>query len=216
MTYQELQQHIQALSKADVEEVLRMIFGEAGAGDRDWDFACRSLAIAGDIQYEDSYWDDLRVPLTSTRVGALNKPEFDYTNIGYLFPQNDATEILYFVTQLPHQAKAGGVLRPHIHWQQTADTAVVWKFGYKILAPGGSIPAVFTTLTSTTPVFAFDTDPIHQVSPFPAIEGAQALSSVILGMLYREDDTTTGDVLAWDFDFHFEIDSPGSRDEYTK
>jgi len=46
-------------------------------------------------------WDDLRFPATATRQGALAKPDFDYTNIGLLFPQNDPTEIIYMIDQLP-------------------------------------------------------------------------------------------------------------------
>ena len=42
------------------------------------------------------------------------------------------------------------------------------------------------------------------------------LSTLILAKLYRDDNTTTGDVTAWDIDFHYEIDTPGSRQEFIK
>ena len=46
-----------------------------------------------------------------------------------------------------------------------------------------------------------------------AIDGVSAL---ILGKLYRDDNTTTGDVLGYDIDFHYQIDSLGSRQVYEK
>lgn len=42
------------------------------------------------------------------------------------------------------------------------------------------------------------------------------LSSIILCKLYRDDNLTMGDVLAWELDFHYVIDSRGSRQEYVK
>lgn len=49
----------------------------------------------------DTYYEDLRMPFTQAKQGATLKPDFDYTNVGLLFPQNDATEIAYFIAQLP-------------------------------------------------------------------------------------------------------------------
>lgn len=216
MTYEQLRQAIAALRDQQVENVLREIFGENAGGNAAWDFACRSLAISGGVEYLDTYWDDLKVPLTQTRQGATAKPDFDTTNVGFLFPQNDATEILYFITQLPHKYKQGTILKPHIHWQQSAATAVTWSLDYKLFLPNSAVPADFTTITGDTPVFDYDSGNLHQITPLDNIAGVAGVSALMIGKLSRNDNTTTGDVLAFDLDFHLEIDSPGSREEYTK
>jgi hypothetical protein len=150
-------------------------------------------------------WDDLRVPFTSTKLGALDKPDFDDTNVGFLFPQNDATEVLRFVAQIPHLWVAETALVPHVHWQQSAATAVLWKLDYKIIPPGAAVPANFTTLSGDSGLFTYTAGDLHQKTPLGTIDmaGVTGVSSVILGKVYREDNTTTGDVLAWEMDFHY-------------
>lgn len=163
-------------------------------------------------------WDDLRVPLTQTQRGATSKPDFDVTNVGYLFPQNDNTEILYFIVQMPHSWKIGTDIKPHIHWQQSADLEATWKLDYKILEVGEAVPAGFTTISGTTVSVTYVSGDLHQQTPLTDIDmsGVTGTSAVILGKLYRDDNTYTGDALAFDFDFHFQMDAIGSRDENTK
>ena len=57
-------------------------------------------------------WKDATFPATRLRQGASLKPDFDTTNIGLLFPQNDATEIVYINHQLNHDYKLGSNIRP--------------------------------------------------------------------------------------------------------
>lgn len=42
------------------------------------------------------------------------------------------------------------------------------------------------------------------------------VSSVMDIKIYRDDDIVTGDVLVKEFDIHYEINTPGSREEFTK
>ena len=65
----------------------------------------------------DTVWDDMRAPFTQTKRGALDKPDFDYTNVGLLFPQSNVAEIVYIIFQLPHNYKLGTSIYPHIHRQ---------------------------------------------------------------------------------------------------
>ena len=67
-----------------------------------------------------SVYSDLRFQSTRVRLGALNKPDFDYTDIGLLFPQNDTDEIIYGINQFPHSYKLGTSIEPHIHYIQTS------------------------------------------------------------------------------------------------
>lgn len=163
-------------------------------------------------------WDDLRVPLTTSKQGSTSKPDFDYTNVGYLFPQNDATEILYFVVQMPHGWKVGSTIYPHIHWQQSANQNVTWKIDYKWFNNNTAIPASFTTLNLDQLVFTYTSGNLAQISePTAGISGTgKNLSSFLLVKLYRDDNVYTGDALAFDFDIHYEQDSIGSDQEFTK
>lgn len=162
-------------------------------------------------------WTDLLVPLTQGKVGANSKPDFDYTNIGYLFPQNDTSEALYLIVQFPHQYKIGSDTYPHIHWRQTGANAVTWKMDYKWFNIGDAVPANFTTLTSNALAITYTSGSIHQISSFPAITGSgKGISSMLVVKLYRDDNTTTGDVLAFQFDFHYQVDSFGSSQEFIK
>jgi hypothetical protein len=163
-------------------------------------------------------WNDLRFSFTQTKQGATSLPDFDYTNVGLLFPQNDATEIVYIIGQMPHDYKLGTDIKPHIHWQQSAATAVTWKMDYKWFENGSAVPASFTPITANSDIFTYTTGNMLQISAFPAINrsGIDSVSSVLLIKLYRDDNTTTGDVLAFEFDIHYQVDSLGSRLEYTK
>ncbi len=48
-------------------------------------------------------WTDLRFAGGRDKQGNTQKPDYDYTNLGLLFPQNDATEIAYLIAQAPHE-----------------------------------------------------------------------------------------------------------------
>lgn len=180
--------------------------------------ALDDIAVGGDMSYSDTYWDDLFVPLTTTRVGSNSKPDFDYTNIGYLFPNNDAAEILYFIIQFPHRWKTGTTVFPHVHWRQAANQTPVFKLDYKWYSIGEAPPANFSTYTMDQLAVTYTSGTLHQISNGAAgISGAgKGISSIMVCKLYRQDSAYTGDCLVDQFDIHHEIDAPGSRTEYTK
>jgi len=163
-------------------------------------------------------WNDLRFSFTASKQGATAEPNFDETNVGLLFPQNDDTEIVFIIAQMPHDWKTGTNIRPHIHWQQSANTAVTWKMDYKWFENGGAVPASFTPISTSTGIFTYTSGDFAQISSFPEIDGSSisSVSSMMLIKLYRDDNTTTGDVLAFEFDIHYQIDSLGSRFEFVK
>lgn len=163
-------------------------------------------------------WEDLRVPLTQTRQGALGKPSFDYTNVGYLFPQNDSDEVLYTIIQMPHAWKQGSDVFPHIHWKQSANQTVLFKIDYKWINIDNSVPLEFTTISLDSIRIPYTSGDIHQISECsnPISGTGKLISSLLLIKIYRDDNTYTGDVLAWDFDLHYQVNSMGSRLEYIK
>lgn len=175
-------------------------------------------SAATPIEFTDSVWTDLRMPFTQAKQGNTSLPNFDYTNIGLLFPNNDPDEIVYMIAQFPHGRKLGAAVKPHIHWQQSAATAVVWKMEYKWVNNGGLVPAAFTLLTADSNSFTWESGNLAQISPFGEITPTEGdgVSSYMLIKLYRDDATTAGDVLAFEFDIHYQIDTIGSKDEFVK
>jgi len=177
----------------------------------------RYLIASFHNKVDDVQWDDLKFPATSGKQGALDKPDFDYTNLGLLFPQNDTAEKIYMIGQMPHAWKVGTNIKPHIHYAQDESDTPTFKLNYRITENGSAVGS-FTTITSTTAIFTYTSGTIIQILPFPAIDmsAVDSVSAVLELILWRDDNDVTGDVLFKEFDLHYQIDSNGSDNEYTK
>jgi hypothetical protein len=164
------------------------------------------------------YWDDLFCPLTSSKLGVNDKPDFDYTNVGYLFPQNDTSEAVYLIVQMPHKWKIGTTIKPHVHYRRTAAGKPTFKIDYCWFNVGEAVETPTTTLTLDVEEMPYTSGSIQQVNTNEdGISGAgKGLSSILLVKLYRDDNTVSGDVLTYQFDIHYQIDAPGSKQEYIK
>lgn len=175
------------------------------------------------------FWDDLRFPATLQKQGANTKPDFDYTNLGLLMPQNDATEVISLSDQFPHglvtslpEDYTGDMptLGPHVHFIQTGEALPVFKLAYRIYDNGATVPD-FTTISTADgsgAVFSYSSGSMLQILPFPRIPIAHSgLSAWFDAKLYREDNVVTGDVLLKGFDLHEPQDSAwGSLLEWDK
>lgn len=163
-------------------------------------------------------WDDLRFPATLIRQGATTKPDFDTTNLGLLFPQNDAAEIAYIIAQMPHNYKLGTALEPHIHYFQDEADEPVFKMDYRVYKLGAATIPSFTTITASNFVFTYVSGTLNQVVSFPEIDmsAIDTISAIIDIKIYRDDNVVTGDVLGKEFDFHYQIDGDGSRETFVK
>ena len=166
------------------------------------------------------YWDDERSPAATTKRGSLDKPDYDYTNMGYLFPQNDTDEILYIQNQLPHSTKTGNiVIYPHVHYLQDEADSPTFKIDYRFYNNGVAVPPFTTASTDdgNGAVFAYTSGTILQILQFAPIVVYDVNPSMWYDIkLYRDDNLVSGDVCMKSFDFHRPIDTPGSRTEYTK
>jgi hypothetical protein len=182
--------------------------------------------VAGAITYSDSYWDDLRVPLTNTKLTPTkSEPVFedrgDGINAHGFDADADSTEALHFIAQTPHKRKSGSSIEAHVHWgpSSTNTGSVRWRLVYSLT----SINRVFSTTDTlwVTQAAAGATN-THQLADFGYLVGSSELgiSSLIVGNLVRvgEDaaDTYTGTAYGYELDFHYEIDSPGSEEETEK
>ena len=163
-------------------------------------------------------WDDITVPFTQSKQGVNLKPDFDYTNLGLLFPNNNTAELVDIIVQFPHNRKAGTNIRPHIHFVQSVASTPTFKMSYRWYDNGASAIPSFTTITATTFAFTYTSGSILQIALFPEINGSAivGLSSMMDVKVYRDDATVTGDVLVKEFDIHYQLDSNGSSQEYRK
>lgn len=172
--------------------------------------------INGTLRLENTAWNDLCFPLTVGKPTSGGKPDFDYSELGWLFPSNDPTEIIDIIAQLPHGYKEGTNLYPHVHWRQAKLGTIVYKMAYKWYNPGDAVPTDWTTITISTQAFVYASGTISQLSySSPIVGTGKKISSMLLIKLYRED-IISGDALTDFFDIHFEVDGFGSNEEMTK
>jgi len=185
-----------------------------------WD----SVAV-GAITYTNTYWEDLRVPMSNTKLSPTkSEPNLEEIVAGvfaYAFEADaDSSERLNFIAQLPHSRKPGSDLECHFHWapSTTHNGNCYWRFSYTVI----SINGTFGATQSFRVLDAGDgTANKHQMMEFGIIDGASlGISSVLIGNITRlgehASDTFTGVAYGLECDFHYEISSPGSEEETIK
>lgn len=176
-------------------------------------------------------WDDLKVPVSSTTKGGSKDPEFkilrNNSSQGVFIQwfDKDSEEELYFTAQMPHAWNEGTAIMPHIHWTAATDVGidkVVWGLEYTWANVGEvfSVPAIITgsnPVATYAPVAAFE----HAITSLgPITAPGKTLSSMLVCRIFRQAadsaDTFAADAGLLEIDFHFQIDSDGSNEEYEK
>jgi len=180
------------------------------------------------VYYEDTFWDDLRVAAESTRINpATSKPDYGAFPVGATYTKtflfdSSAREAVTFSVQIPHKYKLGTDLHPHVHYSPTVTDAtsktITWELNYRIANIDDAFAGSDTTLSQTyTGATVANT---HMLLGLGTISGSviDSISTMLVCALSRRGDTDTygSDVAFLEFDFHFEVDSPGSRSEYVK
>lgn len=165
-------------------------------------------------------WTDKSFPATLTKQGANDKPDFDFVNLGLLFPQNNTNEIVYVIDQMWHTKKLGTALRLHVHFIQDVADLPNFTAEYRYYNQGDTPPA-FTTINTDAgagPLFTYTSGSILQIVRFPEIPAPvdEGVSANFEFSLYRNDNRVTGDVLVKFVDYHFQVDSDGSLQEFQK
>jgi len=162
-------------------------------------------------------WEDMRFPLTRDKQGQSQKPDFDFVNIGLLFPEGIDSEIVYIIGQFSHTIKPNSNIRPHIHWMQSQEATPTFKIDYRLYINGGHAPTTWTTLSTNGGVYDYVSGDLIQISSFGEIDGNGLVfpSSMIEVKLYRDDSDVSGDILAKEFDIHFQVNSAGTDQEYS-
>lgn len=179
-------------------------------------------------------WDDLRVTLSDAATGNVT-PLWDNFPIDgpitnpflYWFKASGIDE-MYFVVQLPHTWVEGTAIMPHIHWVASENgasgpTAVRWGLQYCWLNIGETFTA-YTTIYGTTTVpnevLVKDRQYLTPLGSGGMDGNGKTLSSMLICRLFRDGDNTAdtyaGSAGGLEIDFHMQINSMGSRLEYTK
>jgi hypothetical protein len=188
----------------------------------------------GSLSYDGSAtrWDDLRVPVTSLKDKGLKLPEWAvFVNNGvssegvYTFWfDKSSEEELFFTVQMPHAWKEGSNIHPHVHW--TSKTSGVGKVSWGLEYVWANVLGNFNnstiilateTIDSATSVVAKK----HYITDLGTINGTgKTLSSMLVCRIFRDaansNDTFNDDVGMLQIDFHYQIDSSGSNEEYVK
>lgn len=174
-------------------------------------------------------WDDLRVTLDQGSNSAL----LDYLSGTsgpqiWFFRNNAAVEAMSFTVQLPHSWKEGTTIYPHLHWipKNTAGGNVEWNFEYTWANYEPAAPQVFPAITTSTVVasgpFTASTSLITALTTSNAgiVATGKKISSILVCRIWRDAsraaDTYAADAGLLFLDFHIEMDTFGSRSEYSK
>jgi len=175
----------------------------------------------------ETVWDDLRFPSQGINPpGAASDPDVESTT-GLLLFAAAGTETIAGVAQMPHAWNEGTVIIPHVHWQKTTSAAgnVLWQLDYEVVS-NGSVAAMdygsqLQTATSVNGTPDNDTANEVLISSFSetAMTGKK-ISCLILWKLSRiggdGTDTYGADARLLEFDIHYEINSLGSEEQFTK
>jgi len=182
--------------------------------------------LSSDVNVIENKLDEISIPryndvtfaLNQTRIGSNLKPDYDYTNVGLLFPQNDTSEIVYFTVQLPHSWKVGTQVYPHIHVRQSQNIQATFRMEYIWYNIGDVIPTVWSTYDMNQYAMPYTSGSIlNIIKGANGISGVgKTISSMLKIKLYRTDNVYVGDMLADQFDIHVEIDGFGSQTQYDK
>lgn len=193
-----------------------------------------TLLMVGDAKV----YEDLRIPITSTKTGGSKDPQFTVfktDGLGsqgvFLYWFDKATEEeLYFICQMPHSWD-GGAIEPHIHWTPSTNAdgnpvaqKVVWGLEYS----WANIGSLFgdTSIITEEAHLPLDANVVagkHYITSLPLITPTadqNGLSSILACRVFRDAtavaDTYEHDVGLIEIDFHFALDTLGSRQLYVK
>lgn len=178
------------------------------------------------IELAETVWDDQQIVLGSTRFAGSSDPTWTLYKGGQVLLFNKVQDnIIYFTAQLSHKYKLGTNLSFHVHMTPVDDVAenqCRWVLTYTWADIGTDFPAETTTATDQT-VAANTADSHTYFEVDGAVSSASAeagVSGVLLCSLMREgthaNDDLDSDVYLTAIDFHYEIDTVGSRQEAVK
>lgn len=130
--------------------------------------------------------------------------------------------------QMSHKWLKGSDISPHIHWTQTAIGNPNWMVQYRWQVNNQPKTTAWTDLKMNVPVFTYVSGVLNQISNGADITppATAVISDIIQFRIIRDTnndsglfagtDPVSGDISSLSFDYHFEIDQVGSKEEYVK
>jgi len=174
-----------------------------------------------DVIYLDTFWDDIAGSLSGRQLSSTaGKVDYNWAESAITFQSGgdiDAdNDVVVFSVQSPHAAKSGSSLHFHIHWEQTSTNVIEFTFQYRVQSNGAAKTTAWQTVvvTSASNAFPYVSGTLNQITALATIP-ITGLSDVVQCRFARTD-ATAGDIIATFIDAHFEKDTPGSREQYTK
>jgi hypothetical protein len=184
--------------------------------------------LQGEVVTVATAWDDIRVPVTSLKAAGVKDPGFSmFMNNGgsigvYCYQFDKASEEeLFFTLQMPHSYKLGTDLHPHVHWGvntvPAGGTTVRWGLEYTMTTISGTFSAPVIVYTDATdPVTRYT----HLLGEMTDINGSglNSVSAMLLGRVFRDvaNDNFDNDAALFEIDFHYQMDTLGSKTELSK
>jgi hypothetical protein len=171
-------------------------------------------------------WDDLRFPATGINPPGAAADPGRSTTTGLLEFSGSADNIICGVAQMPHSWKEGSALGPHLHlrFPTSATANTRWKLEYDVASPAGNFTNNSGTWSDGGTITVANPENVkkHVLADFTDIVmTGKTFSTIVLWRITRlastdaaDNDTSAVELL--EFDIHFEIDSMGSVEEYSK
>jgi hypothetical protein len=185
-----------------------------------------SMEFVGDA----TVYDDQQMPLISTTKQNPSGKIIENKEEQTLDFKDSATESDYAIAsiQMSHKWKLGTDISPHLHWTQTASGNPNWMVQYRWQRNGQAKTTAWTDLLMNVPIFTYVSGSLDQISNGADITPPTdySISDIVQFRIIRDTDNdsglfsgtdpVSGDVSSLSFDFHYEINTVGSRSEYSK
>ena len=172
-----------------------------------------------------SAWRDLVGDLFGKRLNSTTgKVDYDWDENAIKFQSGGSistkADRVGANLQYDHYCKMGSIsIYPHIHWFQPDSQAYEFTLQYRIQFNGSAQTTSWTTITYTVGSNEVYTYPgsgtFNQISKLGTITATMDISDTIQIQIARTD-SLVGDVLVYFMDMHVEIDSFGSKTEWSK
>lgn len=169
-------------------------------------------------------WADLNVYPDAKGTGSNNPTWTLFKNGVYLWSFANSKEV-FFTVQMPHSYKEGTTIYPHVHWSASVAASSTLQVGWNLEYTWANHKDVFGTTSTATGSTCVDYSTLsysaqqHLITPLTDISGSRTLSSFLICRLYRSATDTyagTGTVFLLGIDFHYEMDTQGSRSDFLK
>ncbi len=171
--------------------------------------------IKGEIEYPDTFWDDLNFAPTSAGGPVATRPDsVTINNVFYVEFTSSNNQKCGDTKEIPHKYKRGTNLRPHMHVflkssESVGTTGVTFTLYYSLRTTAGTATGN-VVLSATSAELTANGNKVNIGAA--EIIGSSALGAQLTLGLYRTGGDA-GDVVVTTYGVHYEIDKPGSYTE---